>query len=218
MITNLYDVVERKFSKMSTQLDASLVDRGKKVVTQFEASLVDRVKDEVRKVFRSCLWSWSLPIWKRGVWPVKRLFHERRWHSKVEVGFVDQFMESHTEPAKKLEVVTKDIPYLVDAEMDIGFHDQLVEHLVMDDPIAVGGELCAIEHLVVSNEIASVVSLACVDGDLHVVADVELVLSGVDSLVIDVDEDLLMTHYVQFILGSEHAGSMVEILMFDRVM
>ena len=32
MITNLCDVVERKFSKMSTWLDASLVDRGKKVV------------------------------------------------------------------------------------------------------------------------------------------------------------------------------------------
>ena len=66
----------------------------------------------------------------------------------------------------------------------------------MDDPIAVGGELCATENLVVSNEIASVVSFSCVDGDLHVVANVELVFAGVDSLVIDVDEDLLMKHYV----------------------
>ena len=32
MITNLYDVVERKFFEMSAWLDASLVDRGKKVV------------------------------------------------------------------------------------------------------------------------------------------------------------------------------------------
>ena len=32
MITNIRDVVERNFSEMSTQLDASLVDRGKKVV------------------------------------------------------------------------------------------------------------------------------------------------------------------------------------------
>ena len=62
MITNLYDVVERKFSEMSARLDVSLADRSKKVVAQFEASLADRVKDEVRKEFHSCLWSWSLPI------------------------------------------------------------------------------------------------------------------------------------------------------------
>ena len=62
MITNLHDVVERKFSEMSAQLDASLADRGKKVVAQFEASLTNRVKDEVRKEFHSYLWSWSLSI------------------------------------------------------------------------------------------------------------------------------------------------------------
>ena len=48
--------------------------------------------------------------------------------------------------------------------------------------------------------------------------DVELVFAGVDSLVIDVDEDFLMMHYVQFVLGSEHADWMVEILEFDGVM
>ena len=62
MIVNIHDVVERKFSEMSTQLDASLANRGKYVVAQFEASLADRVKDEVRKEFRIYLWSWSLPI------------------------------------------------------------------------------------------------------------------------------------------------------------
>ena len=41
MIMNLRDVVERKFFEMSTWLDASLADRGKKVVAQFEASLAD---------------------------------------------------------------------------------------------------------------------------------------------------------------------------------
>ena len=41
MITNLRDVVERKFSEMSARLDASLADRGKKVVAQFEAILSD---------------------------------------------------------------------------------------------------------------------------------------------------------------------------------
>ena len=66
----------------------------------------------------------------------------------------------------------------------------------MDDLIAIGDELCATEHLVVSNEIASVVSLACVDGNLYVVADVELVFAGVDSLVADVDEGFLVKHYV----------------------
>ena len=95
--------------------------------------------------------------------------------------------------------------------MDIGFHDQLVEHLVMDDLISIGGELCAAENLVVSNEIVGVVIFACVDGDLHVFA-------GVDSLVIDVDEDFLMKHYNKFVLGSEHADWMIEILVFDSVM
>ena len=51
----------------------------------------------MRKEFHSYLWSWSLPIRKRVVWPVKRLVRERRWHSKVEVGFVDQFVESDIE-------------------------------------------------------------------------------------------------------------------------
>ena len=32
MIANLHDIVEKKFFEMSAQLDASLVDRGKKVV------------------------------------------------------------------------------------------------------------------------------------------------------------------------------------------
>ena len=34
-IVNLYDVVERNFSKMSAQFEASLDDRTKKVVAQF---------------------------------------------------------------------------------------------------------------------------------------------------------------------------------------
>ena len=70
------------------------------MVAQFEAILADRVKDEVRKEFYSYLWSWSLPIQKFFVWPIKRLFHERRWHSKVDVGFVDQFVESDIEPVE----------------------------------------------------------------------------------------------------------------------
>ena len=41
------------------------------------------------------------------------------------------------------------------------------------------------------NEIASFVSLACVDGNLHVVSNVELVFVGVDSQVADVDEGFL---------------------------
>ena len=163
----------------------------------------DQVKDEMRKEFHSCLWSWSLPIPKRVVWPVKRLVREKRWHSKVEVGFVDQFVESDTEPTEQPKVV-KDIPNLVDAKMDIGFHDQLVEsdmetteHLVVNDLVAVGGELCIAEH-----------GLACIDGDLHVGADVEFfvvdvgfVATGADSLVADLNEVLLMKHYVQFVLG-----------------
>ena len=92
MVTNLCDVVERKFSKIFSWLDASLVDQGKKVVAQFEASLTNQLKDEVRKKFHFCLWSWSLPIQKRVVRPIKRLVHKRRCHSKVEVeevGLID---------------------------------------------------------------------------------------------------------------------------------
>ena len=102
--------------------------------------------------------------------------------------------------------------------MEIGFHDELIEHLDMDDPISIGGELCIVENLVVSYEIAGVVSLTCFDGDPHVANDVEFFFVGVDSLVIDVDEDFLMKHYVQFFLGSENADWMIEILVFDSVM
>ena len=79
----------------------------------------------MRKTFHRCLWSWSLSIQKRVVWPVKRLVHERRWHSKVkveEVGFFDQFVESNIELVEKLEVVSKDIPNLIYVGMEVGFH------------------------------------------------------------------------------------------------
>ena len=46
--------------------------------------------------------------------------------------------------------------------------------------------------------------------------NVKLFFADVDSLVID--GDLLMKHYIQFFLGSEHADWMVEILEFDGVM
>ena len=95
---------------------------------------------------------------------------------------------------------------------------EIMEHSVVDDPIVVGSGLYVADHLFVSNESVGVVSLECFDGDLHVVSDVEFFVASVDSLVIDVDEDLLMKHYVQFVLGSEHADWMIEILVFDSVM
>ena len=134
-------------------------------------------------------------------------------------------MESDTKSVEQLEVVVEDISNLVDVGTEVGFHVQLVEadmeiaeHLVVDDQVAVGGELCIAKHLVMSNEIAGIVSLACFNGDLHVATNVEFVVASVDSLVVDVDEDLLMKHYVQFILGSEHSNWMIEILVFDRWM
>ena len=76
----------------------------------------------------------------------------------------------------------------------------------------------------VRNETVGVVSLECVDGDLHIVVDMEfiatdvkLVAAGVDSLVANVDEGFLMKPYVQFVLGCEHAdwvAKMYLILMF----
>jgi len=83
----------------------------------------------------------------------------------------------------------------------------------MDDLVIVDDELCVVEHLVVRNEIIGVVSLACVDGDLHIFSDVNFFSAGVDSLVVDVDEDLLMNHYVQFVLGCEHANWVVDMYL-----
>ena len=78
-----------------------------------------------------------------------------------------------------------------------------------------------------SNEIAGVMSLECIDGDLHIAIDVEFVANdvgffaaSVGSLVADVDEGLLLKHYVQFILGCEHADwvtDMYFILMLQWV-
>ena len=113
---------------------------------------------------------------------------ERRWHRKVEVeevGFFDQFVESNTEPIE--EFVAEDIPNLVDAELDIDFNDQLVgsdmeivEHLVMDDPIAIGGDFYVLEHLVMRNDNFGVEFLSCIDGDLHIAANMNIFAIGVD--------------------------------------
>ena len=73
---------------------------------------------------------------------------------------------------------------------------EIVEHLVMEDRVVVGGDLYVAEHLVVKDEIASVKSLTCIYGDLHVAANVEFFVASVDSLVADVNEVLLMKHYI----------------------
>ena len=52
----------------------------------------------------------------------------------------------------------------------------------------------------------------------NVATDVEFVVASVDSLVVDVDEDFLMKHYVQFVLGCEnvdYVANMHLILMFQ---
>ena len=68
------------------------------------------------------------------------------------------------------------------------------------------------------NEIAGVESLAYVFANVEFVAtDVELGDVGVDSLVVDVDEGLLLKHYIQFVLGCENVDwvtDMYLILMF----
>ena len=77
MIAKVCDIVERNFSKMFDRFEATLTDQTKKVVAQSD----DQGKERIRKAFQRCFWSWSLPIRKRVVWPVKRLDHERRWHT-----------------------------------------------------------------------------------------------------------------------------------------
>ena len=71
MIANLHDVVEKKMFEMSSRFEA-----------QMEARLAERVKGGMIE-FHRCLWSWSLPIKKKVVWPVKKIV-QRRWHNKVE--------------------------------------------------------------------------------------------------------------------------------------
>lgn len=57
IITHLHDVVERRFSKISTQFGASFSNQAKEVVAWFEFSLTDRDKDRLRKALCICLWS-----------------------------------------------------------------------------------------------------------------------------------------------------------------
>ena len=73
---------------------------------------------------------------------------------------------------------------------------EIVEHSIMDDLVIVGGDFYVAEHLVVRNDIVGAVNLKCVDRDLHISADMEFVVVDVDSLVADVNEGLLMKHYV----------------------
>ena len=40
-IMNLCDILERRFYEMSTEVEASLVDRAKEMVSQFETSSTD---------------------------------------------------------------------------------------------------------------------------------------------------------------------------------
>ena len=65
----------------------------------------------------------------------------------MEVGFVDQCMESNANHIEKLVVVVVEIPNLVDARIEIGFHDQLVmydmeiaKHLVVDNHVVEGDD------------------------------------------------------------------------------
>ena len=55
MITNLRDVVERRFFEMSARFEASLANRTKKEVAQFETSLANQKKDRMRKAFHRFL-------------------------------------------------------------------------------------------------------------------------------------------------------------------
>ena len=73
---------------------------------------------------------------------------------------------------------------------------KIAKHLVVDDLVTIGDVLYVVEDLVMSSEIAGVLSLGCVDGDLHVSIDVDFIVVGVDSLVVDVDDGFLMKPYV----------------------
>ena len=119
-------------------------------------------------------------------------------------------LEFDIEPVEKLMIfaeiseLTEVIPDLVDAEVEIGFHDQLD-----------GSDMEIGEHLVVSSETSGVVSFARVDRGLQIPTNVESIVASVDSLVVvvievlqdiadlyvldllmvDMDEDLHVKHY-----------------------
>ena len=90
----------------------------------------------------------------------------------MEVGFVDQCVEYDAEPIEKLVDVVVEIPNLVYVGIEIGFHDQLVT---------------------LTWKLWSTWSYQVVEGDDPYVADMNVFcmdVAGVDSLVVDVVEDL----------------------------
>lgn len=136
-------MVEKKISETSAWLEARLTDRGKEGMVESDPSQ-DKFHKRFREILKPYFWSWSLPIRNQFVWLVRRLVQEKigHRHNKVEmeVGFVDQCVEFDAEPAEKLVVVAEELPNLIDARIEIGFHAQLVmsnmeiaEHLVMDN-------------------------------------------------------------------------------------
>ena len=114
----------------------------------------------------------------------------------MEVGFVDQCVDSNVEPIEKLVDVTVEIPNLVDVGIEIDFHDQLVmsdmkikEHLVMDNQVVEGDDPYVVDMDVVSMVVASVDSIvADVIEDLH--DTVDLYVPDVELLVVNMAEDL----------------------------
>ena len=90
MIVNIHDIIERRINETIAQVDVVV-----------DVSFSKRVKKPKKEVV--CYWSWSLPIRKIVVWPIRRLVQERRWHSKVEVeevAFANQFVESDKKPVE----------------------------------------------------------------------------------------------------------------------
>ena len=120
----------------------------------------------------------------------------------MEVGFVDQCVESDAEPIKQLVDVAEKLPNLV----DVGFHDQLVisdmeivEHLVMDNQVAKGDDsyVDGVDSLV-----ANVVE------DLHDTTD--LYVPDVDLLMVDMVEDLHVSLVVDLSLHNADMDFMLE--------
>ena len=129
----------------------------------------------------------------------------------MEVGFVNQCVESDTEPVEQLVIVFEELPNLVDVVVEIGFHDQLVEsnmeiveHLVMDNQVAKGDDPYVGDMDVIDMDVAGVDSLVVdVVEDLHDTTD--LYVSDVDLLVVDMVEDL---HVAPIVDLSLHVGDM----------
>ena len=138
----------------------------------------------------------------------------------MEVGFVNQCVDSNAKPVEKLVDVVAEISNLVDVGIEIGLHDQLVmsnmeiaKHLVVVSQVAKGNDSYVADIDVVGMVVAGVDSLvADVVEDLH--DTVNLYVSDVELLVVEMTEDLHVSLVTDLSLDVTDMDFMFEDIFF----